>query len=783
MKVNLRIVSVLIAVLLLLVLLAAMQVSAAPEAQTGTTQAAPPDPTVETCTLCHKDSGSTHQQYYDQLYQDGVVQVSNITYAFKPNPDTTTVTFKLLQDGQPLDPAKADNLSIYWVPFKNGKFQFDPPSDRLSLKGKITSDGKGTVTSTLVELAKDDKAFVDYTDVSKTPGLLVIYGRDGTIGTIPNSRVAQAMYPFAGLLQTGGGVNYVSSANVDGCVKCHTDPYLKHGYIYGTVNGDAKTDFYTCKACHLDNGEGGHYEWQLLVDNPELAAKFLAEPDEEKALELLSAEQKKLYAYETTVMNDVHMSHAMEFPYPQSMANCVTCHEGKLDKILTDENFQAATCKSCHPVTGAKAKVAKEGDEPAYDTTGVALKTILPEAIHGKMDLATTDCTTCHGEGKAAASFKKIHPGYNQTIFTADGLRYSDAISVTVNSATLKDNKLNIKFSAAAKPEVKNVDVTKNLTPTVLVGLYGWDTRDFVVGPHERSFDDNKDGTIDNKDQRNLEAEAGAQHPRIKTISAGGGKWEVEADLSNWANLIKDGTVKRLAIGVLPQTVNADKTEIAVDAVSKVFDIKSNKFDDKTFAPIAETAKCESCHEALATTFHEPSEGGDVTVCTMCHIVKSGGSHLEMQSRSLDSYVHAIHSMQAFDVANIDFNDPVQALKYEEHVTMPYPTHEIGNCESCHVKGMYDVPDQSGALPAILSASAKNDTWDRKIGNVPSVVVGPATMVCGACHRADAINEDKAGELAILNKHWTANGYEVPAGDKPVDTWTTITNQVMSLFK
>ena len=61
----------------------------------------------------------------------------------------------------------------------------------------------------------------------------------------------------------------------------------------------------------------------------------------------------------------------------------------------------------------------------------------------------------------------------------------------------------------------------------------------------------------------------------------------------------------------------------------------------------------------------------------MCHITKSGGSHLEMQSRSIDSYVHAIHSGQAFDVADIDFKDPVQALKYEHHISMPYPTHAI----------------------------------------------------------------------------------------------------------
>ena len=50
---------------------------------------------------------------------------------------------------------------------------------------------------------------------------------------------------------------------------------------------------------------------------------------------------------------------------------------------------------------------------------------------------------------------------------------------------------------------------------------------------------------------------------------------------------------------------------------------------------------------------------------------------------------------------------------------MPYPTHEIGNCESCHAKGTYDVQSQDESLPGILSASAKNETWDRKVGTVP----------------------------------------------------------------
>ena len=738
---------------------------------------------VETCTLCHKRDGATHQTYYDQLYQDGVLKVTDVKYAFTANPDTTTITFKMTLNGQPFDPAKADNLSIYWVPYTEGKFQFEPAMDRLSLKGKITSDGKGLVTSTLVEKAKDDAAFVDYSDVSKVNGLVVVYGRDETQGTIPGSRVAQAKYPFAAILETGAGVDYVSAANNAGCVKCHTDPYLKHGYIYAQVDGDPATDFLTCKACHLDNGVGGHYEWQLLVNDPPLAAKFLAEPDEEKALELLSEEQKQAYAYSTTVMNDVHMSHAMEFPYPQSMANCVTCHEGKLDKVLADANFNIATCKSCHPMTGAKAELKEGQEEPAWDTTGLALKTVVPAASHGSMDLATVDCTACHGEGKPAPAFNKIHTGYDQAIYNAAGIKYSDVISVTIQSATLNGTKLNIKFSGAAKPDFTDIDVTKNMTPTVLVGLYGWDTKDFIIGAHERLIDDNGDGKFDSKDGRNLEAQVGAEHPRIKTVSAKDGAWEVEADLTPWADLLDNGTVKRVEVGVLPLTVNADGMEVAVDAATRTFDLKSGDFDDEAFSAIAETAKCESCHAALATNFHEPSYGGSVTACRMCHITKAGGSHLEMQSRSLDSYVHAIHSGQAFDVAGIDFADPVQALHYEHHISFPYPTHGVTNCESCHVAGTYNAPSQSSSLPGLLSASAKNESWGRNIGDVPAMVSGPAERACGGCHRAGAINEDKAGDLAVLNQHFEQGGYLIEAGEKPVDTLMGVINKVMALFK
>ncbi|HRW07954.1 MAG TPA: hypothetical protein P5121_22790, partial [Caldilineaceae bacterium] len=648
--------------------------------------------------------------------------------------------------------------NIYFVPYADGKFQFEPAVERLSLKGELTYDGAGVTTSTMTGTL----------DAGAINGLVVVYGRDGTIGTIPGTRVAQNKYPFAALLETGAGVDYVSAANNDGCVKCHTDPYLKHGYIYAEINHDPSTDFYTCKACHLDNGDGGHFEWKLLVEDPALAASYLAGET------ALTPEQEAQYAYKTSLMNDVHMSHAMEFPYPQSMASCVTCHEGKLDQVLADANFTADTCKSCHPVSGSEE----------HGTAEMALNTLMASSSdHEGINLNEDSCTGCHGEGDEGPTFKAIHSGYNDVIYTTAGLKYSEAISVTIESATFDGTTLDITFSAAEAPDLPGVDVA-NMVPTVMVGLYGYNTKDYIVGPHERLTDDNGDGAVDNNDQRALEYTVGTEHPRFTTIAAEGGSWEVTADLSEWAELLADGTVKRVEIAVMPSLEKAGGTEIALNAPSRTFDLGLNAFTDDFYSPIAKvTDGCNSCHDALATTFHSPDRGGNITVCRMCHITKNGGSHLEMQSRSLDSYVHAIHSFQAFDIGDIDFSDPVAAMHYEHHIGFPYPTHGTSDCESCHVADTYNVPDQSESLPGVLSASDPINGWDRKIGEIPAYVTGPGSRACGGCHRAELINEDDVGELISFNQHTKQGGYLIETGEDTTGTLNTVIDAIMSLFK
>jgi hypothetical protein len=140
--------------------------------------------------------------------------------------------------------------------------------------------------------------------------------------------------------------------------------------------------------------------------------------------------------------------------------------------------------------------------------------------------------------------------------------------------------------------------------------------------------------------------------------------------------------------------------------------------------------------------------------------------------------------MQPFDIGDMNFTDPVDALDYEHHSGFPYPTHGITNCESCHIEGTYNVPDQSKSLPGAISASdSPLEGWDRNIGEVPLYITGPASRACGSCHRADMINDDEAGELISFNQHVRMGGYLIEGGSDYPDTLLTTIDEVMAYFK
>ncbi len=715
----------------------------------------------ETCIVCHEGAGAEHQAVYDDY-----VDESNLAIAIdrvSTTGTTSVMTVTIHQDGELYvedDLSGLDQARFYAMIYDSETNMWDGRDEDYEPYGYVRfttvaalGNGKYTITASDVPYKIETSDAIAYAYIAE--GSLDVEEPSGHVHIYANVASAGNSY--------GDADTYESVAVVSGCEKCHGEPYGKHGYRMAEVEG--LSDFASCKVCHYDDRKGGHQDWQVFANDPARYAELHDGAD-------LTAEEEVQYAYMATVMQDTHQTHAMEFPYPQSMSNCITCHEGKLDMILTDDNYKIETCKSCHPVTGSEE----------YGTADVALWTLLP-AVHDGMDLDAVDCASCHSAAGGFPVFSAIHTGYDKQVYTDDGVKYADAVVITIDETSVSNDVVTVKFSATSS--LAGIDVA-DIEPTVMVGMYGWDTKDYIIGPHERLVDDNGDGEISRSsgDDRALEYGVGDDdHPRGTTVSAADGSWEVTVDMSTWGNLIDDGTVSRIEVAVMGELVDADDVELAINAVSRTYDLVASAFDDDYYADITDVENCNVCHEALGTTFHGPDRGGSIVVCRMCHITKSDGSHIELQSRSIDSYTHAIHSFQAFDIGDVDFTDPVEAAQYDIHIEHNLPTFTAKSCEACHNEGTYEIPDQTKSLPGLLSASDSVEGRDRAIGDVPEVATGPGARACGGCHRAMAITDDDANKLAAFYSHMKSGGYVLAVEGDETEFIMAVIGDIMAYFK
>jgi OmcA/MtrC family decaheme c-type cytochrome len=293
--------------------------------------------------------------------------------------------------------------------------------------------------------------------------------------------------------------------------------------------------------------------------------------------------------------------------------------------------------------------------------------------------------------------------------------------------------------------------------------------------------------------------------------------------------LIATGQVKKVEVTVLP-SLALDGVSLALDAATQTFDLVADQTVDDYFKgdnATVDVDKCNACHDQLGPTFHSGSGiGGDIVACKNCHNTTFDGSHLEMTSRSIDNYVHAIHTFQAFDTDEVfEEFDPVFSARYNQHIQHVFPNFTIRNCEGCHFEGTYNVPDQSQSMPGVQSTSfevltwyemvssrtcsttttqscsvdadcptgetcvsnipstiAKQDPAGRNIGTVASYVTGPASRACGGCHRGRLINDDAAGALGSFNSHTQVNGTYVP-NDPDDEVLFGVIDKIMSMFE
>jgi OmcA/MtrC family decaheme c-type cytochrome len=482
----------------------------------------------------------------------------------------------------------------------------------------------------------------------------------------------------------------------------------------------------------------------------------------------------------------------MEFGFPQSMKTCATCHADKITETLATENYTVETCISCHAVDGlvAKMKTNRAGNAvTVHDAFADPDKNGVITAAEADQLKAIT-CNACHSpagymgyiSAGTGPEFTSIHNGYDPEIYAnAAGTKYSEAFVVSVDSASFNSatNILTIGFSAEEVIDVAGLAVA-DIVPTLMVGPYGYGTKHYIVAPHDRDADRN----------RLLEYVIGSgPHPRIsETVDSTPGDWEVTVDMSMWADMIADGKIRRVEIGVMPELDDLNGDEVAMNAPSRTFDLTAppsgvflNEYPDVADGVEDDVVNvlggCNTCHDALATSFHSGKRGGNIKICKMCHVPSAAGSHLEMQSRSIDSYVHAIHSFQVFDIGDIDFSDPVEAAEHDHKLQSEFPRFGIKNCESCHNPDTYGVPDQSKSLPSLHSGN--DDVEGRNIGEVPPYVMGPAARACGACHRAQMLRADDADKLTAFNRHVETFGYLVENDD---GVWDKVVETIMSMF-
>ncbi|MDH3511185.1 MAG: hypothetical protein OER85_10075 [Gammaproteobacteria bacterium] len=801
---------------------------------------------VEACATCHGGVGEEHTAIYDSyvdpstlaLTINSVTSVADGAGAFD-----VTVEFSITKDGLPFDDlVSLDEMRFYAVQYDSATGEYLNGNKRLNdnfAPGAVAGDH--VVTESSVPFAPEGPWAAPF-DGAHLYGYIAqgaLFQHEGGAGAeIPEGShvhlyddVANAALAF-GTADAADAGAYASAANVAGCEKCHGEPYLKHGYRDPIVAG--LPDFASCKSCHYDDRGGGHWDWQYMVDDPSNWATA-GLPDADVAAE---------YAYKAKLMNDVHMAHAMEFPYPQSMSNCATCHEGKLDLVLADSNFTAETCKSCHPVQGNDAwpeyelADGTEIDEEPYAQPNRAppmayLWTLAGvEAFHS----IELDCASCHGVLVDVPTFDELHTGYDVSIANAAGERYRDLYSASIDNVSLADDVMTIEFSASDPA----------IVPELLVSFYGWDSKQYIVPSHMRDGTDRCVGRGGSAAGCDLEIAPGDTNPvftSLDEVPPGSGSWVATLDLTQWIDgqpgfipdLIGDGVIRKAEVTVTPELElmvagHDHPIDVVLDAVGQTVDVGSGALIADYFKrdnAIVDTDKCDVCHDSLASSFHDGSGrgGGGIQVCKNCHNPTFPGSHVEMASRSIDNYVHAIHSFQDFDIEDtFEVFDPVLAKRYDQHIKHVFPRFTIRNCEACHVEAgktgpdggtypvVYDVPDQSQSMPGVLSVSdpvatsytmvdrevtegcdpcipetiAVEVPAGRSIGAVPEQVTGPASRACGGCHRGRLIKADAANELAAFNAHTKAGGTYVENdadGDPPDQVVYGVIDKIMTLFE
>ena len=204
---------------------------------------------------------------------------------------------------------------------------------------------------------------------------------------------------------------------------------------------------------------------------------------------------------------------------------------------------------------------------------------------------------------------------------------------------------MNVKFSANPAATAAGVK------PELIVSFYGYDTKDMLVSSHTRGSAPLCPSSSNPNQGCRFEFVVGSTNALFTETATGvAGTWDVNVNLAAYVPattgssatglpsspaMIADGRINRMENGILPAlelVIEGEDHEVPVTGASGTYLVTATSATAVTEPwfkgdnAIADTAKCNACHDTLGTTFHGPDYGSiGVAGCRNCHVPTNAG--------------------------------------------------------------------------------------------------------------------------------------------------------------
>ncbi|MHB8846496.1 MAG: OmcA/MtrC family decaheme c-type cytochrome [Nitrospirota bacterium] len=700
----------------------------------------------ETCTLCHADAfappAAVHPNLAANVTSVITASITGISVVSSGGTTTFTFDFTLLKDGA-YDARFGDRAA----PSATGALSSNLAYLRFGY-AKLVTDYAGAMR--WVSYNQGERAFSRLTDngggsytyvcsaLTATTGVTV-YDPSATtrvglqISVIPGEtyrplQITRDVVPDASPLQTRAIVSTAA------CAECH-----------GTQNGIAHGTRYNadwCVVCHTrETTRGGEtVEFKSMIH------------------QIHTSQTRSFF-------------NAAEVTYPQEITHCAKCHKGAVNADNWRNVPSIEACNSCHYVFFG---------DPAAVPAG--------QTAHSGGQATNTDCTGCHFAGATtkkdpAVAHMTINATPNNPSVPAGDVNFAYEIQSVVTNTT---------SNIATTPIITfRILADENATPAtpVTFATYTTGATMLTVGTHTFSGGPSflvayalpQEGLSGNAATMNDFNNLGKAAGQPATVSLDS-LWKGTAGTltgpaaGGWYTATITSTASKFPAGARLRTIALQGyfTQVDTSTARHALSVTGTVSGDVVRRSVVDPAKCANCHEWFE------GHGGNrvigsgstgIVVCVLCHnpnLTSSGrtadpATVLSLMSAASQAAMTAAGYNPAdpstYPESTQNFKDMIHATHASAVRTEPYQfvrnfigrsvtfydmsevtfPGRIGDCETCHFTGTYNLPTTAGLLSSTYETTdgnaATSVTTDRTtVPNSNDIVTPPSTAACITCH-------------------------------------------------